>query len=291
MTRNIPFGGAWFRRPGWMVLAWVLLSLPAPVSAQRLTIGAHPYLPATTLTRRFSPLAHYLARRLDRPVHVSISRDYQDHIRAVGEGRYDIAFIGPASYVQVAARYGPQRLLARYEVNGAPLFRGCIVTRADSPIQALAELKGRSFAFGDPESTMSSLLPASMLESAGVGLDELSAHDHLSNHRDVALGVLLGRFDAGAVKESVFKEYEQRGLRVIAWTPAVSEHLFVARQGLSSTLVSRIRSALLDLASAPDGRRVLPRLKAGLTGLVPVEDADYDSLRRMLNPPPGADRP
>jgi phosphonate transport system substrate-binding protein len=129
---------------------------------------------------------------------------------------------------------------------------------------------------------MSSLVPEWMLKSAGVQLSDLEQHSHLSNHNDTALGVLLGRFDAGAVKVDVFRNYKPRGLQVLAWTPTISEHLFVANQRLSDTLVGNIRDALLGLGTESEGRRVLKSLKPGLTGLVPVTDADYANLRRIL---------
>jgi phosphonate transport system substrate-binding protein len=152
-----------------------------------ITIGVHPFLPATTLIERFSPLAHYLSDRLQRPVRISVSSDYEEHIRATGEGQFDIAFLGPAPYVKVVEQYGPQRLLARMELNDSPSYRGAIVTRAGSPIRSLEQLKGCRFAFGDSNSTMSYLVPEWMLKSAGVQLTDLKQHSHLSNHNDTAL--------------------------------------------------------------------------------------------------------
>jgi phosphonate transport system substrate-binding protein len=90
--------------------------------------------------------------------------------------------------------------------------------------------------------------------------------------------VLAGDADAGAVKHEVLALDAYRGLRSIAETPRISEHLFVTRADLPPMRVEAIRQALLGL----DDPRVLTPLNAGTTGLVPVADADYDPLRRIL---------
>jgi phosphonate transport system substrate-binding protein len=101
------------RLAAWMVLSCIFMSPVHADTTEPLTIGVHPFLPATTLIERFSPLAQYLSDRLQRSVRISVSSDYEEHIRATGEGRFDIAFLGPAPYVKVVEQYGPQRLLAR----------------------------------------------------------------------------------------------------------------------------------------------------------------------------------
>ncbi|MGD8312623.1 MAG: PhnD/SsuA/transferrin family substrate-binding protein, partial [Gammaproteobacteria bacterium] len=201
----------------------------------------------------------------------------------IGRDEVDIAFMGPALYVALVDKYGPKPLLARLEIEGDPVFRGKIITLKDSPITSLAELKGKHFAFGDPESTMSHLVPRFMLREAGVGLEDLAEYRFLGNHTNVALGVLAGDFDAGAVKEEVFREFEQRGLQALATTPAFSEHLFVARSTLPAQTVATLREALYRLRDTPEGRIILAGIKDRLTGMVPVEDSDYDNLREILN--------
>ena len=172
-----------------------------------LSLGVHPYLPATEIMARFSPLARYLAQGLGVPVSVEIAPDYDAHIEALGEGAVDIAFLGPASYVRLVQMHGPHPLLARLAVHDKSAFRGVVAVKAESSLQTLADLRGKRFAFGDPNSTMSALVPTAMLRQSGVLPGDLASVAHLSNHRNVALGVLSGQFDVGAMKEETFKQY------------------------------------------------------------------------------------
>jgi len=267
--------------PGLMILFLLLAGQPAH-AGEPLTLGVHPYLASTELVRRFKPLADYLGRKLNEPVVVEISIDYQDHIDKIGKGKLDIAYIGPAPYVKLVKTYGPKRLLARLEINGEPTFTGVIIKARDNPINSLAELRGKSFAFGDPNSTMSHLVPWYMIRQAGLTVRDLGRYSFLHNHNNVALGVLVGDFDAGAVKEEVFFKYRSRGLSELARTPRISEHLFVASDKLPDAQVKAIRDALLRLKDDPEGKAIMVSIKKTVTGLVPVRDSDYDNLRHIL---------
>lgn len=259
----------------------LLFIFPRDVSAsdqESLTLQIHPYLPAGELLNRFAPLSKYLSEKAGVNITCKISKDYREHIDMVGQNRVDVAYMGPASYVIMTKKYGQKPILARLEINGTPLFRGVIVARENSPVKTLHDLAGKSFAFGDPHSTMSYFLPLSMLKEAGIGTDALARHNFLSSHQNVALGVLMGDFDAGAVKEEVFYEFRKRGLRDIAWTPRISEHLFVASSTLPPETAGRLRKALLSLHD----KSVLSSIKSDVSALVPADDSDYDNLREIL---------
>jgi phosphonate transport system substrate-binding protein len=254
-----------------------------PSSAGRpLVLQVHPYLPATEIIERFSPLADYLGKSIGRPVVVRISVDYQQHIDLIGKDKADVAFMGPASYVSMVDRFAGKPLLARLEIDGSPTFKGAIIVAKESGIRSLSELKGKRFAFGDPNSTMSHLVPRYMLWKAGVDIKDLAGHTFLHNHHNVVLGVLAGKFDAGAVKSEVFYVYEERGLRVLAWSPKLSEHVFVTSSLLPKETIDKLRNALSALSSSDDGRKILKGVNEHATGLVPVEDVDYDTLRTIL---------
>lgn len=263
-------------------LALVLAFSASAETPAPLTFGIHPYLPAQELHTRFQPLADRLGKALGRTINIRIGRDYEEHIRAVGANEVDIAFMGPAQYVKLVDEYGPRPLLARLEVDGKPELFGAIVVRKDSSIRALADLKGHRFAFGDPDSTMSHLVPQAMMAEAGVPLTALGEHKFLGAHKNVALGVLSGDYDAGAVKMEVFDEYAGRGLRLLAKTPAISEHVLVVRADMPIEQIDQLRAALLGLKQQPDGARIMQSINKGMTAFAPAVDGDYDSLRVLM---------
>ena len=264
-----------------LLILLLLFFLPCNISASdeaSLTFQVHPYLPASELLDRFAPLTKYLSEKTKMKIVCNISKNYTDHIDMVGQDKVDFAFMGPASYIIMTQKYGLKHVLSRLEVNGTPLFQGVIVTRKDTSIRSLKNLAGKSFAFGDPNSTMSYLVPLSMLHEAGIRKDALASHVFLSSHQNVALGVLIGDFDAGAVKEEVFFEFKERGLKDLAWTPKISEHVFVTRSNLPSEIVNSLKSAMLALSD----KSILSSIKSSVTALVPADDSDYNNLRSII---------
>ena len=247
-----------------------------------LALWIHPYLPATELVKRFTPLTTYLGNELGMPVEIRIKKSYQAHIDFVGRDQADLAYLGPVSYLRISDSFGLKPLIARLEVRGTPFFHGMVIVRQDSSIKKLGDLVGKSFAFGDPNSTMSHVVPRAHLKKAGISLDLLSRHEFLGSHHDVALGVLGGYFDAGGVKEEVFYEYEKRGLRVLAKSPPISEHVFMARSDLPPELVERLQKAFMAVNQHPQKDKILKSIKKSVTGFAPVADRDYGELRELM---------
>jgi phosphonate transport system substrate-binding protein len=268
-----------------LLIAFAMFHLAPGVclAADRLTLWVHPYLPATEITQRFTPLAKYLGEKLGLNVSVRVQQTYQSHLDFVGRDRADIAYLGPASYIRLRDQYGPKPLLAKLEVAGKPFFHGMIVVRHDSGLKSISDLAGKSFAFGDPNSTMSYFVPRGMLLQAGVKVADLQRHDFLNSHHNVALAVLGGYFDAGGVKEEVFYEFEKKGLRILAQSPPLPEHLFVTRANLPAEMVEQIRTRMLAIGESPDKAAILGSLKSTVTNLLPVADRDYDPLREILS--------
>ena len=134
----------------------VFLSIfPQKIHAEELSLYIQPYLPATELVKRFNPLASYLSEKLGTSVHIKVSNSYGRHIDFSGRDKADISYLGPGPYIKMVEKYGRKPLLVRLEVRNSPVYYGIIVARRDSPIKTSADLKGKKFAFGDQNSTMS----------------------------------------------------------------------------------------------------------------------------------------
>ncbi len=251
---------------------------PAQASAKQLTLWIHPYLLTSELLNRFSPLTAYLQKKTGHSITIKVSRSYQSHIEKVGKNQFDLAYMGPAPYVEMTNRYGKRRILACLVVKGSPFFHGIIIARQDSQLNSLHGLIGKSFAFGDRNSTMSHIVPHYMLIDAGVSLKDLNKSSFLGSHNDVALAVLGGYYDAGGVKEEIYYQYRDRGLKMLAKSPPVAEHLFVASNELEEDIFLAIRQALVELKD----KHILSALKKSVTGMKQVSDEDYNGLRLMM---------
>jgi phosphonate transport system substrate-binding protein len=271
------------------LIPWLTLSLFLALGSGQglaqdsLHLGLYPYLAATELVKKFSPLAQYLGQALQQPVILEIANSYEAHIRRMGKEELDLAFMGPISYIEMTERFGPKPILAGLAINGHATYQGMIVVKKERPFKTLADLKGKRFAFGSVDSTMGFFVPRVMLQQAGVEIKALGGYDHISNQQDVALGVLMGDYAAGAMRESVFKAYAKEGLRALATSQLLPEHLFVAAKRLGSGKVLALSKAMQALTPEnAAGQAILASLQKDLTALVPAEDQQYQELRAMF---------
>jgi phosphonate transport system substrate-binding protein len=233
------------------------------------------------IVKQFTSLLRHLQKRTGQSLALSVSKDYETHIDEVGNGKVDIAFMGPASYVAMTDRYGTKELLCNFEVNGSPYFHGYIITRKDTPAASIKDLAGKSFASSSRNSTMSYILPRYMFIQAVVPFPE----EHLKivrSHNNVCLNILARDVDVGGVREKAYLKYRKKDLKIISKSPAIREHLFVATNRLDAKTASLIRRALLDIRDPEKIEKLLRPIKTTLTGLVPVEDKDYDELRTII---------
>ena len=269
------------------VMLAVLLSLcSGPARSQErepLKLCVHPYLAASELVKRYTPLTEYLSRQLERPVMLEIGSSYDAHIHRIANGITDIALMGPASYVKLTTQYGKRPLLAAFKTKEGKFFHGHIMVRKDSSVTSLEQLKGKRFVFGDRASTLSHIVPRYMLLKAGIDVQQFSQVSYVANHDNIALGILAGTFDAGAVKEEVFLQYEPRGLRSLARSAPITDHVFIARDNLPKETVRTLRKAFLQLSDNAAGRHIIRGMRSDVIALVPADDRDFDALRVIMD--------
>lgn len=247
-----------------------------------LRFGVVPLENPAQMHRRFTPLAAYLGKVLGRPVELRVALDFTEAVRDLGEGRTQIAYLTPSTFVQARTRYGV-RLIATALRNGKPYQHAAIVVRRGSGIRALADLRGKTFAFGDPNSTSSHIVPRAMLLDAGLSLEQLGGTEYLGHHDSVARAVLNGEYHAGAVMESVAARYLPEGLEILAQSPPIPEFNLCANAALAAADVERIRAAVLALdAAAAEGKSVLEALYSEYTGFVAGQEREYETVRQMM---------
>ncbi|HEY9080095.1 phosphate/phosphite/phosphonate ABC transporter substrate-binding protein [Magnetovibrio sp.] len=259
-----------------------LISTVALAQDVPMTLGLIPHMAATDMAHRFKPLSDYLSQKIGRSVELKLYKHFEGLMGDIGEGKVDIAFLGPVPYIQITKRYGPVPILARTEISGLTGFHGVIFVRNDSPARTISDLRGAHFASVSRFSTMDLLAQAMMID-VGVPISELPPQQSLGSHQNVALGVLVGDFDAGCVKQDVFDRYADRGLRKLADTSTVPEHIFATNNHMPQQLVQALRQAFLDMNDSAEGRSVMRQVNTEMTAMRPASDPDYDELRRLLS--------
>ncbi len=248
-----------------------------------LVLGIVPLENPAEMYRRLAPVAEYLGAETGKKVELRVASSYEAAEHDLADGIVHMSFMTPFTYVEVKSAQNVE-LLAIALRGGTPFNHSVIIAKEDSPVESLSDLKGRSFAFGDPHSTTGHLVPKAMLAGDDVTLNDLSYFNYLGHHDAVVKAVLKGEFDAGAVTESVAKKYKDQGLRFVKVSEEIPEFNFCAGAGMDEADRDAVRAALLKLNDkTPEGAAVLAELDKSYTGFQETSDREYESIRQIVS--------
>jgi phosphonate transport system substrate-binding protein len=253
----------------------------AGAPGKTLRLSMIPTTDPGKLARESEPLVAYLESKLGAKVELTVPLNYAAVVEAFGADKVVVAFFGGFTYVQSHKRFGARPLVQRERDQA---FHSLFITQADSPIASLADLKGKSFAFGDVNSTSGHLMPEYFLRQAAVDPDVIAKAIYTGGHDATALAVANKKVDAGALDEAVFQKLTRDGkldaakLKVFYTTPPFLDYVWCARKALDPALADAFSKAMLSLDPGdPKQKVVLDLLQA--TRYVPADDASYDKLR------------
>ena len=251
----------------------------------QLTFGVYTSDMPTDMYRMFKPTLVYLEQSmsasLSKPVKIKLRvfNNYEEARKHFVNGEVDFVRFGPSSYIRAKKENPGISLLVMEEQEGDFKFMGVIFTRSDSGINCLNDLKGKSFAFGDQDSTIGRWLSQKYLVEAGIYKQDLSKETkYLERHDRVVAAVLSGKFAAGAAKESNFTKFKKEGLKELVTFPNVTKP-WVARSKFDPGVSSAIQENLLKLKD----KKILDPIGEKITGFGPVKDADYDEVRKGMD--------
>lgn len=117
----------------------------------------------------FMPLFNAVSKSTGLVFDVKVGQSYGAVIEAMSNGQVEIGFFGPVSYMAVRKR-GAAELLAVAVEKGMSVYYSGIFVRSDGGINGYGDLKGKSIALGDVNSTSSFNYPVAMLVENKVDL-------------------------------------------------------------------------------------------------------------------------
>ena len=257
-----------FKRPLALVAGFVLsCSAVMAQAADTLRVSAIPDEAPTELLRKFKPLGAYLEQRLGMKVQFVPVADYPAVVESLASDRLDMAWLGGFTFVQVHLKDPTATPLVQREQDAQ--FTSKFIT-ANPGVKSLADLKGKTFAFGSISSTSGSLMPRYfMLKN-----DDIKPEDYFKRisysgaHDATAAWVQAGKVDAGVLNASVWDKLvasgkvDTRKVKVFATTPTYYDYNWTVRGSLDPALKEKIKQAFLDLDPANPEQKAILDLQA-----------------------------
>lgn len=214
----------------------------------------------------YRELLAYLAGKLNIEVRLIQRRTYREVNELFLKRQLDLAFICTGPYVSGRRRYGFEGL-ATPVIRGQPFYQSYLIVNKESAITSLDQLRGKSFAFTDPDSNTGSLVPHYWLALMGERPSTFFRDfTYTYSHDNSIMAVARSLVDAAAVDGHQWEYFNLRNPQYTRLTQVIKRSkLFgnpplVASVDLAAELKSAIQRVLLAMHQEPEGKHILDQL-------------------------------
>lgn len=260
-------------------LSYVQAASVAPAE-QVLRFGRVAVEDPTVTLSKYKSLISKLGDVLEKRIELVQTPNYTEMQHLFISGQVHLGILNALSYVQMGHE---TRFLsvAKRMIGTQGYYRCYIISNRNLDVSRLADLKGRSFAFSERNSTTGYLLPILLLREQGIDPEkDFSKTLSIFQHDSLILAVANWSVDAAAVASYVFDDYDKRitnKIRILEKSAFIPLGPLVVRHDLGIETIEKIKAFFLTLHQSETGRSLLK--EAGLSRFAPVAPDDYDFIR------------
>ena len=234
-----------------------------------------PQLSPLNLIKSWQPFVAYLAEETQSQIKLKVYDKRADFESDLLEGRHDFIYSNPGYFVVANELHGYVPLIR----SDKSRLKGIIVTRKDSPIRSLDDLKNQTIAFPSPHAMAATLYVQALLSEKHINFSPHYFRTHDNVYRKIANGSFVA---GGGVYRTLNRESEalKDALRVLYETPGLAPHPLSANPNVPVEMRTSVTKAVSNLAKTEQGRAILDAIKLKQ----PVEadmERDYTPLRAI----------
>lgn len=226
--------------------------------------------------------------------------DYNGVIQGLLGGTIDMAWLGASGYAKIYLT-DPEAVdpvLVKVNTDGGYGYYSIGFARKDSGIKNLDDMKGKAFAFGDPNSTSGYLIPSIEIPAAGYSMDDgkyFGSIKFSGGHEQTIVGVNKGDFDggvtwadglgnwedgynSGALRKAVDAGLVDMNDLVQIWkSKQIPEGPVVLRRALDTDTKVKMTALMASLPSM-DPDCAYGVLQGEAKGFMPINHSAYESI-------------
>jgi len=223
--------------------------------------------------------------RLGRRTQLLQRQTYAEVNNMLRDGQVDLAFVCSGPYVTGKKEFG-MKLLAVPVVNGQVVYHSYVIVPKDSPARSFADLKGKRFAFTDPDSNTGHMSPVHMLAKKGLTPGEFFGSTSFTYSHDNSIrAVASGAADGAAIDSLVLEILTEIEPEMTSRTKIIGKS---APYGIPPVAVSphldketagKLQDIFLNIHEDKSGAVLLRRMR--IEKFVKGRDSSYDTVREM----------
>ena len=250
--------------------------------------------------QRFIPFSKHLGDKLG----VNFETVAIDTINFTREiDKLDFTHTNSLLYIILNRFNGVEVLAAEKKGSLGYLSQGIILTRKDSGLSKIADLKGKSMIFGPMLAPTGFMAQVDIMQQEGLDPEQDLAFYTIPNgsfkHEKVIYGVMFGKYDAGSIPiddlESMAADnrVDLEDFEIIGRAEPIPYCNFGVTQKIEAGLAKRFKEAVISITPEDtveiNGERIKVLERALADGYVPIKDRNFDIVREMAkrtNMPP-----
>ena len=265
-----------------IVLILLLISCNCGISsAQDYKLSMLPRFFPEKLTAMITPLASYLSLETGKSILPVLTDNFASYQAELRQGKISIGYQNPLVYIKVADSH--EVLVTAVKGKGGNKFWGIIITRPDSDISKISDLKGKKVMIVGKDSAGGFLSQKLTLKQNGLDVDRDCLLSEAADNRqeNVIISVSIGDVDAGFIRASALHKADEfimpGSIKQVAETAWLPNWAFSVSKSMLQEDKDAIKKALLKLTPQS------PVMKAmGLKAFKVASDADYDVVRKLV---------
>ncbi|PGZ62744.1 phosphonate-binding protein [Bacillus cereus] len=260
-----------------------------------LNVQFVPSQNADTLEAKAKPLEKLLSDKLNIPVKVSISTNYNTIVEAMASKQVDVGFLPPTAYVLAHEKKAANVILQaqRFGVEdetGAPtkelvdFYKSEFVVKKDSNINSVKDLKDKKIGYQDVTSSAGYVWPAAVLLKEGIDPLKDVKPVTLKGHDQSLIALLNGDVDAAVVfqdaRNIVKKDYPNifDQTKIVKFTEKIPNDTISVRSDLDAEWSKKLQDAFIEIGKNEEGHKIIKEVYSH-EGYVKSDDSKFDIVR------------
>jgi len=146
-----------------------------------------------------------IAQHFQVPTRIYEAADYNGVVQGFSARQLEISGMGALVYARIwiDTNGNVEPLVTALNEDGVATYLSVMYVRADSPIRSLDDMRGKSLAWSDPNSTSGFLVPRSELREAGIDINTYFSRTGFAGGQEQGVVAVLNRqYDAGVTATS-----------------------------------------------------------------------------------------
>lgn len=252
------------------LLAQGLAKKPLVFAVSEGTSGG---IDAEAARAKYQPLADALGRAINVEIKVAFVREFSALEKGMKEDQYDLVIARPSDYPARGMRDYRYNFVATAKTDGQCM----LIVHKDSPIQKVADIKGRTLILPEKKAYMTQFCRAE-LRDQGILIDNEQV-SYVREQGAIPFSIENRIIDVGGVASysGAYAQWQKSGHRVLHQSRPQPYMPLVASPRLAADDIARMQRALNDLPRSEAGNQILKRV--GVTGFVTTDEG---RLRKLL---------